>query len=153
MPKGKRRRRHKDRLSDDFSGVSDFSPTVCHRHLTHHARCGNTFVCFCLAQHPVGSYVFELHCYVVEAFHSTSFLILHFFNVWRVMLRVCLQTAKLIHGDSITSIFEPVQTDALPVQTLHIQANTCDRDRSNKFHGRSPACLQAQDVSLVVHSK
>lgn len=36
MPKGRRKRPHKHSLSDDFSLVINFSPTVCHPDLKHH---------------------------------------------------------------------------------------------------------------------
>ena len=69
MPKGTRKRRHKRSPSDDFSPVVNFCPTS--RDLTHHESrswCDTIFVCFCFAQHPVASYVIELHHCVLEAF-------------------------------------------------------------------------------------
>lgn len=71
MPKGTRKRQHKYLLSDDFSPVINFSPTVCHPDLTHHESevlVSHNVCLLCLAQHLVASYVIELHHCVLEAF-------------------------------------------------------------------------------------
>lgn len=99
MLKGRRKRRHKQLRSDDgFSPAMHFSALLCGTQTlnttSRSSRCETIFVSFfifCLAQHPVASYVIELHCCVLEVFFFCCHFLL-FLNCAKYFLSLNHQT-------------------------------------------------------------
>lgn len=119
MPKGKRKKLHKRSLSDDFSLVTNFSPLCAAETLdtTSQRSTGvkQCHVCFCLAQHPVASYVIELHCYVLEAYLKIIWPNVEFpspnCQTYLVQIQpvwVCFNLYNLMHCQSKHCTYRPI---------------------------------------------